>query len=239
MHQDLTAEPTTEGTTAFAPFFIYIGAVVQYTSRNMTYDRDSLNAFQSILSMWKRFLFPEGFSWGLPIFSHPQSLSWFHVRAATPRRRPGFPTWSWSGWAGEIMYPGSMSSATEIDDLKQHDLLPEILDVVGEELNIKAWTVVLDVRTEPFSEAYIPGTDTYVGIVSERNFLHNNTLPSCTYECLVLARVKEASDKEVLYLLLLERNGRLLSRKTFITLRMPRKLEFATLGPILQVNTLV
>lgn len=85
--------------------------------------------------------------------------------------------------------PGLIDTESETSDL-----IPRMIAIEDKEVTIEGWLVTLDIRTEPFSEVIIPGSDASIGCVTERNFKHNNTLPSGKYRCLVAARVK----KEVL-----------------------------------------
>ncbi|KAJ3547000.1 hypothetical protein NM208_g1725 [Fusarium decemcellulare] len=161
-----------------------------YTSRFLTNDSDSINAFQGGLTRYGMAVYPEGFEWGMPLKEFPQSLAWIHDHTVKPNRRSAFPSWSWAGWGGSVRYPpGLIETATT-----KADLVPRMISINGPEVTLEGWVVTLDIRTEPFSEVIVPGSNTAIGCVTERNFKHNNTLPSGKYRCLVAARVK----KEVL-----------------------------------------
>ena len=100
-------------------FSQYLMAVEEYSARELSYDQDSLNAFQGIIRRFSKRNIPILDIWGI---SYPasgdrkeresylaDSLCWSHTRSCwedfgTPRRRPEFPSWSWSGWAGEVEY---------------------------------------------------------------------------------------------------------------------------------------
>ncbi|ENH63828.1 hypothetical protein FOC1_g10007965 [Fusarium oxysporum f. sp. cubense race 1] len=110
---------------------MFISAVTTYTSRSLTNDGDSLNAFQG----------------GLARF-----------------------------------------------ETENGDLIPRMVSIDDKVVTLEGWTVTLDIRTDPFSEVVIPGTDQAIGCVTERNFKHNMTLPTGKYRCLVASRLK----KEVL-----------------------------------------
>lgn len=85
--------------------------VQEYSRRNISCDRDSLNAFLGVLHQWETRLAwtnePISHLWGLPIkgtTTHgPDSVEiyvlWSHTRHDAVRR-PDFPSWSWAGWAG-------------------------------------------------------------------------------------------------------------------------------------------
>src|ERR1700712_1724385 len=87
----------------------YRECVFNYTERQMTNDRDSLNAFLGIVGYLTKSWFPKGLIWGMPLECFPQSLRWYHPRSVKPRRRPAFPSWSWTGWEGQALYSGSLS----------------------------------------------------------------------------------------------------------------------------------
>ena len=99
----------------------------QYTARKLSYDDDSLNAFQGVLRHYRN---QEGQEvrhlWGVPYILHDaiikhysqhveayllDGLCWRHVhscweeeKALQPKRRLNFPSWSWAGWAGTIQH---------------------------------------------------------------------------------------------------------------------------------------
>jgi heterokaryon incompatibility protein (HET) len=96
-----------------------------YTDRDLTYDTDSLNAFVGILRFFEHSESPIATIWGVPLrrtlnaegedlveqtnASFVASLAWKHEQGSTaylfpiyPRRRDGFPSWSWCGWQGGI-----------------------------------------------------------------------------------------------------------------------------------------
>ncbi|KAK7943574.1 uncharacterized protein PG986_012687 [Apiospora aurea] len=81
--------------------------LVNYTRRQLTNESDSLNA---ILGLF-RALQPSGIRHlhGVPVRKvRKGECSWlefplaWHHEAEVSRRRPGFPSWSWSGWEGGI-----------------------------------------------------------------------------------------------------------------------------------------
>lgn len=96
-----------------------VAQLQEYSRRDISYDRDSLNAFLGVLRHWEtRFAWtrePMSHLWGLPLkgtTTHdPDSVEfyilWTHSRNDAVRR-PDFPSWSWAGWAGRkdfIQYP--------------------------------------------------------------------------------------------------------------------------------------
>ena len=153
----------------------------------MTNDDDSLNAFQGALTRFGLAAYPKGFEWGMPLKQFPQSLGWIHDFTVKPKRRASFPSWSWAGWGGGVHYPVGLIAK----ETTQVDLVPRMIGINGREVTLEGWVATLDIRTEPFSELVVPGSDTAVGCITERNFKHNNTIRSGRYRCLVAARVKK------------------------------------------------
>ncbi|KAL5625806.1 hypothetical protein FOBRF1_000149 [Fusarium oxysporum] len=169
---------------------MFISAVTTYTSRSLTNDGDSLNAFQGGLARFGKPVYPQGFEWGMPLKEFPQSLAWIHDHTVKPTRRSAFPSWSWAGWGGTVQYPTDLTET----ETENGDLIPRMVSIDDKVVTLEGWTVTLDIRTDPFSEVVIPGTDQAIGCVTERNFKHNMTLPTGKYRCLVASRLK----KEVL-----------------------------------------
>ncbi|KAF5705999.1 hypothetical protein FGLOB1_7672 [Fusarium globosum] len=190
---------------------MFISAVTTYTSRSLTNDGDSLNAFQGGLARFGKPVYPQGFEWGMPLKEFAQSLAWIHDHTVKPTRRSAFPSWSWAGWGGTVQYPTDLTeTATE-----NSDLIPRMVSIDDKVVTLEGWTVTLDIRTEPFSEVVIPGTDQAIGCVTERNFKHNMTLPTGKYRCFVAARLK----KDVL------RNGLVNQLIFLVVLRGDRDVE--------------
>ncbi|KAF5557153.1 hypothetical protein FPHYL_7742 [Fusarium phyllophilum] len=97
---------------------MFISAVTTYTSRSLTNDGDSLNAFQGGLARFGKPVYPQGFEWGMPLKEFPQSSAWIHDHTVKPTRRSAFPSWSWAGWGGTVQYPTDLTeTATENGDL--------------------------------------------------------------------------------------------------------------------------
>ncbi|KAI1858895.1 uncharacterized protein JN550_012354 [Neoarthrinium moseri] len=110
-------------TTKRDRFMAYVECAEKYSRRTLSYDEDSLNAFAGMI---KRFeatdRLPVRHIWGVPFFdprddTSPSDivdyvgflmagLSWWHDgEQREPRRRKGFPSWSWTGWEGGITWP--------------------------------------------------------------------------------------------------------------------------------------
>jgi hypothetical protein len=78
-----------------------------YNSRHTRDDNDVLAAFSGILGAWNRH-FPAGFWHGLPEFYFDITLLWQPKEPLRRRKSPdsqySFPSWSWTGWLGELDY---------------------------------------------------------------------------------------------------------------------------------------
>ena len=90
----------------------------QYSSRSLTFERDSLNAFLGIANHLNELKHSILHLWGIPFFPLMQyrsispalrdlslGLLWRHDRQSAPpyiktTRRLAFPSWTWAGWAG-------------------------------------------------------------------------------------------------------------------------------------------
>jgi hypothetical protein len=82
-------------------FPIYSRLVQQYTMRNLSYEADILNAFSGIMMHLQNCYGGKFFSC-LPEASFDLALLW--VSGKGQRRRPAFPTWSWTSWVGRVSY---------------------------------------------------------------------------------------------------------------------------------------
>jgi hypothetical protein len=190
----------------------YRECVYNYTARQMTNDSDSLNAFLGIVAYLRKSWFPSGLTWGMPLADFPQALRWYHPRWVKARRRPAFPSWSWTGWEGQVVYSGSLdqSSTEERRRIDVSTLMTvQFVQVQDQILTLDAYIITLDIRTDPFSDAYVHGTDELLGPVKEGNVLHNNTLPSGAADFMIVERVKyrvapDRPFREDVYMLLLD-----------------------------------
>lgn len=87
-----------------------------YSTRQLSYESDKINAISGCLNMLgqRKNVF---FIWGLPSVDFHYALLW---NGAYDRPRPGFPSWSWAGWhARQNFYqfsPKSSSSGDLADD---------------------------------------------------------------------------------------------------------------------------
>jgi hypothetical protein len=131
--------------------------VRQYTKRRLSFDDDALQAVESILNR-----FANGGSnvyhiQGLPYhalwWSTEESirlgLLWTHGSTKTPlRRRLNFPSWSWTGWEGEVGWltfgdNGNLPPPAVARDLPTKDLSIKVERVgsgnVHELVNVRSW----------------------------------------------------------------------------------------------------
>jgi hypothetical protein len=215
-----------------------------YTARQMTFDGDSLNGFLGVISMLEKTAFPAGFNQGLPLTDYPEMLGWIHGEQVLPKRRPLFPSWSWAGWEGAIRFPDGLLPESLIDE--QLDpwihMKPAVHATDGGKLTLKGWLVTLEISTEPFSEVLLPGSNESFGSVRERDFLHNNTISTGQYDCLVLKRVvPKRSGFQKVFLVILEKesHGQATRRKTLITvISFKKSYDFLELRPVEGIVTL-
>ena len=84
-----------------------------YSYRTMTKAEDALHAFSGVLQALET-EYEDGFFWGLPVADFQWALLW--EAGVPPKRRGGFPSWSWAGWETRILvsYP--------LDTAKPHDI---------------------------------------------------------------------------------------------------------------------
>jgi len=84
--------------------------MVEYAKKQLSVASDALCAFEGILARFEAMERPVRTIWGVPIFDSEDittsllmGLSWQLERRRVSwlrlRRRPGFPSWSWTGWA--------------------------------------------------------------------------------------------------------------------------------------------
>jgi hypothetical protein len=213
---------------------LFDGILQSYTSRRMTNEGDSLNAFLGMLTGFRRRMFPEGFMHGLPLQSHPATLGWMHDRVSKPRRRVIFPSWSWTGWEGTALIPRDILNMFDGDrnSTVDPDLEVRIVSLDEKELTVEGWVAELDIRTDPFSEVFVPEREDSVASVMEGNSLHNNTIPTGRYSCLVVQRQCEKNSnrnppRQKAFLIVLEWHGDVAQRRTLITVTLFAKCDFS------------
>lgn len=117
--------------SAFDPpgvFQQYLRAIEDYSPRELSYDADSLNAFQGIIQWYSKLKHPFNAIWGMPYPVHRRrslcfcfALAWSHTQscwenARRPRRRPEFPSWTWAGWAGAVQIQSRVGELRSIEN---------------------------------------------------------------------------------------------------------------------------
>jgi hypothetical protein len=83
----------------------FYSAVRSFTERKLSYQTDRLMAFTGILNQISR-LTGAQFVYGHPKHKFIHSLLWIHggLNLIQPRIGAGLPTWSWTGWVGEVNF---------------------------------------------------------------------------------------------------------------------------------------
>ncbi|KAI0841490.1 HET-domain-containing protein [Hypoxylon sp. FL0890] len=161
-----------------------------------------------MLSFLQKTMLPQGFVWRLPLEEFPQWLTRYHPRVIRPRRRPDFLSWSYVGL--NLVNGGASARFDETVDL--------VLSYVGiEDKNLAVHGILLklEVRNEPFNNAYIPETDFLVGGVFD--FL--------VVERLSFRYAPEGSLRHILYMIMLDRGGEVFSRRAMVRLYVEPRLE--------------
>jgi hypothetical protein len=80
--------------------------IVSYYHRNLTNGNDILNAFEGAFTAFREMSEPVYNIWGIPVdmdeeFTSPAFFKYLDFSwESTPKRRTGFPSWSWAGWEG-------------------------------------------------------------------------------------------------------------------------------------------
>ncbi|KAM7210336.1 Heterokaryon incompatibility protein (HET) domain containing protein [Rhypophila decipiens] len=155
-------EPGQEVSSDLSPLDILKDHIVRYTSRQLSYQVDILNAFRGILSRSSFLSF-----WGIPISLQDEpgdlqasterdlelgflrNMFWFPERSSANNQsnaifpRDGFPSWSWSGWRGRIQYHYRMvrnfGEYRYTGTVRDEDAAPLAINVVRCR-DIKVWT---------------------------------------------------------------------------------------------------
>lgn len=93
---------------------LYWRLVRDYTSRDMSFESDSLHAFAAFATEFER----AGtlLTWGVPISSSALHLLWEHELwdFRDINRRRDFPSWSWAGWSGTAAMNFQLDSGSKV-----------------------------------------------------------------------------------------------------------------------------
>lgn len=105
----------------FKRYLIY---ATNYTARDLKFDSDSLDAFAGVMRRMESVAWPIYRVQGVPYLLQPPPLNldsfvaglcWRHIEGAwnldgaAVRRREGFPSWTWAGWAGTVSWTNLFS----------------------------------------------------------------------------------------------------------------------------------
>lgn len=105
--------------------------IEEYSSRTLTHDSDSLRAFLGVFDDYRgNSTHQLHHLWGVPVFQEETTqapfivLDWVHIRGELLRRRRGFPSWSWAGWAGKLRFPDMPTATVSMVYIDQDRTLP-------------------------------------------------------------------------------------------------------------------
>ncbi|RMJ07770.1 hypothetical protein CDV36_012632 [Fusarium kuroshium] len=131
--------------------YLYRELIDDYARRALSQDRDSIRACSGILDRLQKRYLHSGFFWGIPRDDFKESLLWTHSFGSQTRRRPDFPSWSWAGWEGSILYYDNSFEAPQ-----PYVQLFEIRD--GQRVPVQAYST----QDSPFPAdyAFIPEEET-------------------------------------------------------------------------------
>lgn len=101
----------------------YEWVVQEYTRRQLTYSDDIERAFTGVQNVLKLGL--KDFQYGLPMSYLDMAILWRPTDALVRRSGLGtnFPTWSWMGWIGSVVYSAHFPSARNMPDERSRPLL--------------------------------------------------------------------------------------------------------------------
>ncbi|KAK2469524.1 hypothetical protein H9L39_18795 [Fusarium oxysporum f. sp. albedinis] len=102
IHSNKRKKPTLPDTEPLFPIDNDIGShLMEFSKRDLKYDKDSLNAFLGILNVYRK---NHGciHLLGNPLNARNGNMinAWYHPKPGT--RKFDFPSWSWTGWKGAI-----------------------------------------------------------------------------------------------------------------------------------------
>ncbi|KAK3343477.1 heterokaryon incompatibility protein-domain-containing protein [Lasiosphaeria hispida] len=95
------------------PWGRYADHVRAFASRDLTYPSDVLYAFSGIEKALARSMDGTKMWYALPAAAFDWAILWSAPPGGRLQRRQGFPSWSWTGWAGDINM--AMNTWSELD----------------------------------------------------------------------------------------------------------------------------
>ena len=95
----------------------YAKLVREYSRRKLTYDSDAMNAFKGALRFMESTLKTTCYS-GLPEAYINWALLWASSKSLA--RRTAFPSYSWVGWKGEVLFPRLPGGYTYLEWLEDY-----------------------------------------------------------------------------------------------------------------------
>jgi hypothetical protein len=171
-----------------------------YFDRQLSYSSDAINAFAGIIRSYARAERPWYHHFGLLITQWAEPLDAFHApvrnidesfvlallwKAVDMRRRPGFPSWSWSGWTGKgwsqilmahrffpTVQPGPFAQVAWVASDGQVMAPAQALECGALEAEDEMWTheivisgPMIDVQLALEPDSRAPGHNTVVAVV--------------------------------------------------------------------------
>lgn len=82
---------------------MYVNVMEEYTQKALTYQSDAMNAVKGIGRTMSEIMRSDLFM-GIPACAFDLFILFTSQQQPSLRRRPGFPSYSWSGWAGGVRF---------------------------------------------------------------------------------------------------------------------------------------
>lgn len=120
MSFDMTLKHSISGISAVGePHSDFAGSLYEYSSRQLSYDSDVLNAFEGIFGILMKRIGKERTLeltevYGLPASFFDWAILWQPNKTAR-RRSGGWPSWSWCGWTGQVSMLLSGLNTSELE----------------------------------------------------------------------------------------------------------------------------
>jgi hypothetical protein len=131
--------------------------IQKYSGRDLTQPNDILRAFLGVFNAFSNQAIPVQHCWGVPIWDPRQVLRADRTLAAKmthpmafcvglafgihiPRRRHGFPSWSWAGWYGEMLWH-YMNQGADIQHILK-DIKTRMVDHVEVSIELQSGEII-------------------------------------------------------------------------------------------------